>query len=229
MKNLILPILIKLLVGKNAQNLIRRIITFIGGYLLSGAVSLSAVGIDPALGELPELGDLGSNPTVGQIFQLMAGFLLVYVSRLMSWMRARKYDALAEWIGPLIGRSLPQLIGAGFGVISGGLARIGFDGQIGADTPLAVVVGAVVTWAIAAGLSAFEDGRRNLVGTSPPKHFPAFASFATDPNQPPSYDQRRKPIEKMMQTAIKKRDNKTVSECLVKLQKLEKEFEAAGL
>jgi len=178
MNNLFMRILLKVLIGKNSASLIRRIVTWIGAILVGVAIKVGGhPDAEPIPGvTLPGAGDLSGDMSVGDMLTAIIGVLLIWVSRFMSFLRARNLDWVAEWVGPLIGRSVPQLLGAGLAVVSGILGYVGYQDMEGTDLgtmPVTTLVGAVVAWMASAALSAFEDGTRNQVETSPPKGLPS--------------------------------------------------------
>lgn len=169
--------ILKLIIGKNTPALVRRIVTWIGAALVALAATHAAGPLDPSLGAASSLGDISAeNLTLGQVVQVVTGLLMIYASRLMSFLRARRLDLVASWVGPLIGRSIPQLLGAGLTAVSGWLAVLGINSEDPASLPVATIIGAIVSWALAAALSAWEDERRNPHTSSPAHGLAAFAA-----------------------------------------------------
>lgn len=166
--------LLKLLVGKNLPHLARVACTALGAWLLTGALfSPETVALDPSLGAAveaigaPSVAQVEDGLNVGELVAAIGGALLIWVSRLLSWLRAKNYDWLANIIGPLIGRSLPSLLRAGMTSLAVVLARFAVEPGVApealADKPLASVLGAVAIVLFNNFLSATEDAKRNPV------------------------------------------------------------------
>jgi hypothetical protein len=166
--------LIKFIVGKNAASLGRAIATFVGTLLLSTALfDPAGVPIDPALadaaGQVPAVtvDQVKDGLDVQETLNIILGTLLLWASRLVSWLRAKNKDGLAKWLGWLIGRSVPSLMrflltGAS-ALVAYLTANPGVAPEWIKEQPLSWVFVSLVTFALARFNSATEDAKRNPV------------------------------------------------------------------
>lgn len=160
--------IINAFVGKNAASWGRSVSTWLGGLLLASALfSSTPAPIDPSLGDAvvavqaPLADQVTDGLTVEEGFRAGAGLLLIWLSRLISWFRARKLDWLANAMGFLIGRSADSAIRAAMTAVSGLLTYIGYTG--GLKGHLGELAGAVILYVVARLYSAAQDSKANPV------------------------------------------------------------------
>lgn len=174
MRDKLIQKILVFVVGKNLPHLVRLIMTWLGAFILAGPVFDSGgIPLDPALADaaiaagVPAAAQVQDGLTVGEVFSVVSGMLLIWGSRLMSLVRASRVDWLAGIIGPLIGRSLPSLLRAALVAVSGFLVRYTGEGAFGVDSLSGANVGAVVLAVLsvlfANWFSHVEDGNRNPV------------------------------------------------------------------
>lgn len=166
--------LIQLVVGKNIPHLARVAITALGAWLLTGSLfSPDTVALDPSIGDAivevqaPSAEQVQTGLEVKEIFGIIGGFGLIWLSRFLSYLRAKKLDWLANWIGPLIGRSLPSLLRAGMTIAAAAFARFTAQPDLApeafADMPLASALAAGLLIVANNIFSATEDAKRNPI------------------------------------------------------------------
>lgn len=168
-------LLLKLFVGKNAPSLARALVTMFGGFIL-GSVLYTAGALpdgllypspeDAALAEaynnvVPGQAEVSDGLTVEETVRVAFGFLLIWVARLTSYLRAKHLDWLANIIGLVIGRSVPSLLRSAMTATSGLLLYIGVTAS--PNLPLAGVGEAFILFVLGRVFSAIEDGKRNPV------------------------------------------------------------------
>lgn len=168
--------IVSYLIGKNLPHLARVLMTALGALLLTLPLfDGKAEAIDPSLIEAIEATDAPSRAevedglTLSEVAGAILGFLLIWASRLVSWVRSIN-PQVGAWIGAFIGRSWPSLGRAlltGAGVVT---AR-----WIGSDNPPEVIVNTPLDSLIGQGLallvpiilgniwSKTEDGKRNPI------------------------------------------------------------------
>jgi len=168
----------KIIIGKNAPAWGRAIVQVIVGAILASVLYANLpegadfpVPLDPAL---VEAGDAVHVPqdqvedglTVDEGMKLLMAFILLWVSRFVSYVRARNLGWLADSIGWLIGRSIPSLLRTGADVLAGFFGYIGFVnfGDPGA-ADLGAIIGAIILYVFSRISSATEDQKRNPVIT----------------------------------------------------------------
>jgi hypothetical protein len=169
-------LLFKILVGKNAPSLGRALAALVVGAILASVLFASGSspelppipGDDPALVEayqqhVPSAAEVRDGLTVDELVRVAIAFLIFWVARLNSWLRARNLDWLAKAIGFLIGRSIPSLIRSLMDVAAGGLLYLGIARPEAAHMPLAGVGEALILFVASRVFSAIEDGKRNPV------------------------------------------------------------------
>jgi hypothetical protein len=167
--------LFKLFVGKNSASLARAAATMLGGVILGSALySADALpdGLlypspeDAALAEayndvVPGEAAVKDGLTVDETVRIGFGFLLIWVARLTSYIRAKNLDWLANIIGLVIGRSVPSLLRSAMTATSGLLLYLGIKGS--PDLPLAGIGEAIILFVLGRVFSSIEDGKRNPV------------------------------------------------------------------
>jgi len=170
--------LLKLIVGKNLPHLARVAITALGAWLLTGALfSPDTTALDPAIGDAiaevhaPSAEQVRDGLDIGEIFGVVGGTFLIWLSGFLSYLRGRNYDWLANWLGPIIGRSLPSLLRAGMTVLAAAFARFTAQPELApeafAQMPAATAIGAVLLVIANNVFSASEDAKRNPVLATP--------------------------------------------------------------
>lgn len=173
-------LILKLLVGKNAPALGRALAQLLAGAILASVLFAAGAspdlppiaGDDPALVEAyrdtaPSAAEIRDGLDVSELVRILVAFLIVWVARLNSWLRARNLDWLAKAIGFLVGRSVPSLIRCLMDVAAGGLLYLGIARPDVAAMPLAGVGEALILFAASRLFSAIEDGNRNPVRALP--------------------------------------------------------------
>jgi len=166
--------IIAFFVGKNVPSLARALVTMLGTLLLaSGLFDPAGVPLDPALAdaagqvEAVTPDQVKDGLTVGETVQVVMGILLLWASRLNSFLRAKNLDGVAKALGWLIGRSVPSLIRAGLTSCSALLAYLTATPDVAPDVianhPLSSIAAAVLTFGLGRVMSAIEDGKRNPV------------------------------------------------------------------
>jgi len=108
--------LLRPLIGKNIASLLRSLTTLIGATL----VTTGYLTADQTADGLQ----------VGELSQIASGILLVFASRLINYVRAkvlfgRSLSPLAEYVGPIMGRSIHSGIRAALTFVTGALITIG--------------------------------------------------------------------------------------------------------
>lgn len=168
-------LLFKVLVGKNAPSLGRALAAIVVGAILASVLFANGTpelppipGDDPALIEAyqehaPSAAEVRDGLTVDELVRVGIAFLIFWVARLNSWLRARNLDWLAKAIGFLIGRSIPSLIRSLMDVAAGGLLYLGIVQPDLAHLPLGAVGEALILFVASRLFSAIEDGKRNPV------------------------------------------------------------------
>lgn len=165
---------VKTVVGKNLPHLGRLCATLVGAFILAGPLyDAKTEALDPAVQEgaeqiqVPDATTVAQDPTVGTGVQALLGVLLIWGSRVVSWLRAKNLPSLAKWCGWLIGRSLPSMGRSILVVGAGMLARFTAQQEMSpedlAGTPLAAIFASVLAVMAANLWSAIEDGKRNPV------------------------------------------------------------------
>lgn len=165
---------VKTVVGKNLPHLGRVCATFIGALILAGPLySAKTEALDDSLADgatqiqVPDPTEVAQEPTVGTGVQALVGILLIWGSRVVSWLRAKNLPTLARWSGWLIGRSLPSVGRSLLVVFAGILARFTAQQEMSPEdlssTPMAAVFTSILAVMAANLWSAIEDGKRNPV------------------------------------------------------------------
>lgn len=104
-------------IGKNAASLARAAATLIG----TGLVSIGAL----------EASQAADGVQIAELFQILGGLALVAASRMTSWLRAKEgisssvLAPAAEFLGPIVGRSLHSFARAAMTAVAGWLAAAG--------------------------------------------------------------------------------------------------------
>lgn len=158
------------LIGKNAAHFGRKLTTYIGGLLLAsvvfqGGVIDPSLTVDPAMA-LPTQADVEDGLTVGEAIRLGFGMILIWTSRLMSFLRASNRDGLANILGALVGRNLQSLFRAALTVVASFLTWIGVSGVDApglAGEPLFAILGAIISLLGTGASSFFLDSKANPV------------------------------------------------------------------
>lgn len=168
-------LIFKLFVGKNSASLGRAAATMLGGVIL-GSVLYSSGNLPDILAHpapddvvladafnevVPSADEVKDGLTVEETVRTGFGFLLIWVSAFISYLRAKNLDWLANILGPLIGRSIPSLVRRSMTAVSGMLLYLGIQGST--DLPLAGVGESIILFVLGRALSAWEDGKRNPV------------------------------------------------------------------
>jgi hypothetical protein len=145
--------LLRPLIGKNIASLLRSLVTLLGGFLVTVGLLTAAQTADGI--------------QVGEVISVIGGALLMLTSRLINWIRARtlfgrSLSPAADFLGPIIGRSLHSLTRAIMTALAGGLIAIEAV-PAGATAPqiealdVVNVLVALVLWAIGRIYSYFQD------------------------------------------------------------------------
>jgi hypothetical protein len=163
--------IIQYVVGKNSAHIARKLQTFIGGLLLSSALFTGVIDPDIA-GNLDGYnpltpGEISDGLTGGELIRAVLGFILIWASRIMSFLRARNLDWAAEWAGLLIGRSIHSLGRALFVVYASMLAYLGINEDPEGAISLERILAAAIAFAMAGIYSSLQDEKDNPKDTSP--------------------------------------------------------------
>lgn len=199
--------LLKYFVGKNIPHLARKIQTFVGGILI-GSVVLVPSAVDPTLIEgagpdvvLPSAEEVASldpgNLTFGETIRLIMGMIMIWASRIMSWLRSRNRDWIADWFGLFVGRSLDSLGRAALTGMAGVMAWLSaqnFDPADLENAPLSSLFVALLGWMLASWSSSTQDRSLNPVESSPERNLPTI--FAALANVEPPAPAKTKPARK---------------------------------
>lgn len=163
--------LLQWVVGKNAAHIARKLQTFIGGFLLSSAL-FEPGSIDSAInpdGYIPLIpGEISDGLTTGETVRAIIGFILIWGSRVISYLRARNLDWAAEWVGLLIGRSIHSLTRALMTVYASILAYLGIQG--GESMDIEKLLTAAIVLVVNGIYSKWQDEQDNPVDSSPDKN-----------------------------------------------------------
>lgn len=171
MKSQIALKIIRYVIGKNAAHIARKLQTFIGGLLVSS--SLFTGTIDAGLAENLEgynpltPGEINDGLTGGELIRVVLGFILIWASRIMSYLRARNLDWAAEWAGLIVGRSIHSLGRALFVVYASMLAWLGLNEDPNGAISLERIIAAAIAFGVAGIYSSLQDGKDNPVESSP--------------------------------------------------------------
>jgi len=158
-------------VGKNSAHIARKIQTFIGGFLLSSAL-FKPGSIDGAIeleGYTPLIpAEISDGLTTGETMRAIIGFILIWASRVISYLRARNLDWAAEWVGLLIGRSVHSLARALMTVYAAMLGYLGIQGDQGMD--LEKLLTAAIVLVVNGIYSKWQDEQANPIEGSPARN-----------------------------------------------------------
>lgn len=151
--NLVLK-LIRPLIGKNLPSLARSLATLAG----SGLVTIGAL----------EASQVADGVQVGELFQILSGLVLIGISRMSSWLRAKEgisssvLSPIVESIGPVVGRSVSSFIRAAMTAVAGWLAGAGLieEGTTGPELgnlDLETIITAALAFLLARVFSFIQD------------------------------------------------------------------------
>lgn len=120
--------LLRPFIGKNVASLLRSWTTLAGSALLAGGLLTAAQTADGL--------------QVGELSEVASGVLLIFAARLINYVRAkvlfgRSLSPLAEYIGPIMGRSIHSGIRALMTSVTGALIVIGAAAPGATDSDIA--------------------------------------------------------------------------------------------